>query len=68
MKKFLGILALMIAVTAIKAVAWVSQNGAPPTLAPQTTGDMIGIAFVGLLVVTFVGCSIWYLVKGDKDS
>ncbi len=68
MKRFLLILGLLLAVTAIKAAAWIAENGAPPSLMPETVGDMIGIAFVVVLVVTFIACSIWYLVIGRRDE
>ena len=67
MKQFLVTLGLLILVTAIKAVAWIGQNGAPPSLVPATVGDWVGLCFVVVLLVTFVSCLIWYLWRGVRS-
>jgi hypothetical protein len=66
MKTLLTILGLLIVLTAVKAIAWVVQHGAPPSLQPTTVGDMVGFGFVVVLLISFVSCLIWYLVKGGK--
>jgi hypothetical protein len=65
MKNVLKVLGLMIILTAIKAIAWISEHGAPPMELPTTTGDIVGIVFVAILVISFVSCLLWYLIKGE---
>jgi hypothetical protein len=64
MRKLLGILGLLIGATALKAALWIGRHGAPPSFLPTTVGEKVGFGFVIILVVTFVCCLIWYLVKG----
>lgn len=63
MKRFLVTLGLLIALTGIKAVAWVADNGLPSSLLPKTVPDMVGFGLVALLLIAFASCSIWYLIK-----
>jgi hypothetical protein len=65
MKNLLKVLGLIILFTGVKAIAWVAEHGAPPSLLPTTTADMIGFGFVVVLLISFVACLIWYLVQGD---
>jgi hypothetical protein len=66
MKNVLKILGLFIILTGIKAVSWVAKHGTPFSFRPNTTGDRIGFGFVILLLISFVSCLSWYLVKGDR--
>ena len=68
MRKFLGILGLLIAFTAIKAIAWLGRHGTPVSLLPTAVGDMVGFGFVAVLLVTFVSCLIWYLIRGKEQK
>jgi hypothetical protein len=65
MKKTLQILGLLIIVTALKAVAWIAEHGAPASLWPTTTADKIGCACVCALLISFVWCLAWYLFNRD---
>jgi riboflavin transporter FmnP len=68
MRKFLGVLGALIALTAVKAIVWVARYGTPPSLLPTTVGDMVGLGFVAVLLITFVSCLIWYLLKGREQE
>jgi hypothetical protein len=63
MKRLLVTLGLLIVVIGFKAASWVAENGSPPSLVPTTVPDMIGFGFVAIVLIAFVSCSIWYIIK-----